>query len=272
VPAEDEGVVDPERGGRALYTAFATTEAVLREAALMLRDAEPNASAEPETLLAVGQLGPALETLLDVAEAIAAPSAVWRALARAENQLTWFQQGLDRSEATSARIQVGLSRSLQADYEEPEFSIWGWDERTEPGRHCYIYARALEYLLDRSMAVPARLSSAMTESLFAWEGDMLELHPIVRASHIVTAQTSSEHLTDDNGHTIPSSDLPACADFDEEDQSVLRNTSVWNEMSPEREQLLTLRMATNYIRESRGPVPTDLVRMLRAAVKDAGAQ
>jgi hypothetical protein len=231
----------------------------------MLRDTGHSASDKAETLLAIGDVNDSLYALLDRAEAIGAPLAVWRVLARVANQLAWAGSW-DALEVTAERIQAGLSGSLPADDGMPVFSVWGWDERTEPGRHCYIYHQAMDYLVSRSLPVPGRLSAALTESLFAWEGDLVEHHPSILALHAIDPRSPDEDLP--ISATNPTGQLPACAYFDEADESVLRNMSAWNAMSARREQLLTLRMAANHIRDTGGSVPAELVRRLCAAAKD----
>lgn len=230
----------------------------------MLGDTRHSAGVEAETLLAMGDLNESLYALLDRAEAIAAPLAVWRVLARVANQLAWAGSG-DALEVTTKRIQAGLSGSLPADNGMPLFSVWGWDERTEPGRHCYIYHQAMDYLVSRSLPVPGRLSAALTESLFAWEGDLVEHHPSILALHAIDPRSPDKDVP--FSATNPRGQLPACADFDEADESVLRNMSTWDAMSARREQLLTLRMAANHIRDIGGSVPAELVRRLCAAAQ-----
>lgn len=68
-----------------------------------------------------------------------------------------------------------------------QYSVsWGYEERTEAGRHCYVYHHALDYLLDRLAAITFRLACAMTESLHAWEAGMREMHRDVMVANEVT--------------------------------------------------------------------------------------
>lgn len=237
---------------RTLYTPFATAESVLLDAALSLQS---NFSGPSGHQPVSGLLG----VLVRSAENASPPQDVWRALARAANLLAWHEDR-EVTDDLHQRIRAGLIGS--AGSAEPIFTVWGYEERSEAGRHCYVYHHALDYLLDRAATIPFRLGCAMTESLHAWEGDMLEMHPEVLIAHGVTPTWSPAPVGDD---VTPSHEMPIEAEFHDDDLWVLDDVSRWTTMSGARERLLTFRMATHHLCANNAPVPNDVVRRLMAS-------
>jgi hypothetical protein len=238
---------------RELFEPFATPESVLVDAALLV---------QPDRLGLQQPLRRALEVLVESAENVSAPRTAWQALARAANLLDW-QEGHQVDDEVYERIRGGLSQSVESD--DPVFTVWGYDERTEAGRHVYVYHHAYDYLHDRSAPIPFRLTCAMVESFLAWEADMLEMHPDVLAVHEVTPSWSPAPVDDD----LMSRDaLPSEAEFEGEDLWVLEDVaSRWATMNPARERLLTFRMATNHLHANDAPVPRDVLRRLMATAE-----
>lgn len=244
---------------RELYTPFASAESVLLDAAVLLQADPGSLGDEPGRRPGEPGLGRLLGIVVQSAEnAPAPPLQAWLALARAVNLLAW-QEGRQMTDEIPERIQAGISRSGEG--APPVFSVWGYDERTEAGRHLYVYDHALEYLLDRSAPVPFRLACALSESLLAWEADMLELHPDVVAAHEVTPSRSAAPVQDD---VMSRHQLPREADFDSEDLWVLDDVSRWPAVTASRERLLTFRMALHHLHAKNAPVPDDLVRRMSA--------
>jgi hypothetical protein len=251
---------------RELYTPFATAESTLVDAALLLQADHSGLSDQPTRALGNQRLRHTLGVLVASAESGSAPRAAWRALARAANLVDWHE-GHQVAGDLHDRIQGGLSRTVESDH--PVFSVWGYNERTEAGRHCYVYHHALDYLLDRSAPVPFRLASAMAESLHAWEADMLEMHPDVLTVHEVTPSWSPAPVVDD----VMSNDAPPHeAEFDREDLWVLDDVSRWTTMSAARERLLTFRMAINHLHANKAPIPKDVLRRLLASAAAVGSR
>lgn len=204
---------------------------------------------------------------MESAENVSAPPTAWQALARAANLLDWHE-GHEVANDLYERIRGGLSRSAQSG--DPVFTVWGYDERTEAGRHFYVYIHAYDYLHDRSAPIPFRLTSAMVESFLAWEADMLTMDPNVLAGHEVTPSWSPAPID----HELMSSGaLPLEAEFDGEDLWVLDDVaSRWATMSAARERLLTFRMATNDLHADNARVPKDVLRRLMASAEAVGPQ
>jgi hypothetical protein len=130
---------------RDLYAPFASLESAVLEAALLL---QPHHSRHEQPLRLV------LEALVESAENVSAPRTAWLALARVANLLDWHE-GHEVANDLYERIRGGLSRSVQSG--DPAFTVWGYDERTEAGRHVYVYLHAYDYLHDRSAPIPFRL-------------------------------------------------------------------------------------------------------------------
>jgi hypothetical protein len=242
---------------RELYTPFVTAESALVDAALLLHRSAPPLGQ---------QLRRALGILVESAENASAPRQAWVALARAANLLDW-QAAHHVADDLPGRIHAGLRRSVE--HAQPLFSVWGYDERTEAGRHCYVYHHALDYLLDRSAPIPFRLGCAMAESLHAWEADMLEMDPDVRAVHEVTPSWSPTPVA---GDVMSSHEPPFEAEFDTEDLWVLDDVaSRWTTIHAARERLLTFRMANKQLSANNAPVPADLVRRLLRSAAAVGS-
>lgn len=242
---------------RELYTPFATGESVLLDAALLVQWDRSGLSDHQRVS---GLLG----VLVSSAEDASPAQDVWRVLARAANLLAWHE-GQEVADDLHERIRAGLTRS--AGSAPPVFSVWGYEERTEAGRHCFVYHHAVDYLLDRLAAIPFRLACAMTESLHAWEADMREMHPDVMVAHEVTPTRSPAPV--DDGVTR-SDEMPIEAEFDGDDLWVLHEVSRWTTMSAARERLLTFRMAIHHLRANNAPVPKDVVRRLLASAAAVG--
>lgn len=250
---------------RELYTPFTTAESALVDAALLLQADHSGQSDQPAGALEGRRLRHTLAVLVASAEGASAPRNAWRVLARAANLVDWHEGHLVASDLHD-RIQGGLSRTVESDH--PVFSVWGYNERTEAGRHCYVYHHALDYLLDRPAPIPFRLASAMAESLHAWEADMLEMHPDVLAVHEVTPSWSPAPRDDD---LMSKDEPPVEAEFEGEDLWVLDDVSRWTTMSAARERLLTLRMAINHLHANKAPVPKDVLRRLTASAVAVGS-
>lgn len=244
---------------RELYTPFATGESVLLDAALLL---QWDRSSPSDHQRVSGLLG----VLVNSAENASPAQEVWQVLARAANLLAWHE-GQEVTDDLHERIRAGLTRSVGS--APSVLTVWGYEERTEAGRHCFVYHHAVDYLLDRAATIPFRLGCAMTESLHAWEADMLEMHPDVLATHEVTPTWSPAPVGDD---VTGSDEMPFEADFDGDDHWVLDDVSRWMTMSAARERLLTFRMAINQLCANHAPVPNDVVRRLLASAAAVGSQ
>jgi len=154
---------------------------------------------------------------------------------------------------------------------EPVFRMWGWEERSQSGRNVYVYHMALEYLLARNIPIPVRLATTLSKSLVAWEEDLKAMNPAIVAAHEVTESDLPEITNEAHGRFVRDAHLPVEVGFDADDRAVLAalpiSSQAWDKLSPQREAVLSLRLAIDFVRHANGVVPEGVIRELRRAVE-----
>jgi len=160
-----------------------------------------------------------------------------------------------------------LTRSSR---DRPQLQVWGWEESSECGRQIDVLHWSLEFLLARGLPIPTAITEPLIALMFQWGEELDSIDPAVVAAHEATADQYAGVSPRAQGSTVPPEGLPRAAELSEQDHRIVGSLAAWGQLDPKQRNLLILRLAICYRRESGLAIPSGLVqRFLDAARDDA---